>query len=1378
MSWIARLFIVSFFSFAMYEAGAQTISLDVDVDDLYFTEGGCGDCNSGPDPEWDARFLINGVPTATYSPTQGNIGSCGWRGLNNTAIYGPAVVPSTTVIDAQLGGLESDGFICGGDDANCGGLSTVGTETAINNPPCQWNGYQDFRTCSSDGTTGTWGVEWSYYWYWTALPSGGTITGDQTICEGGDPSILNSSAGTNPNYTIWQWQYQDNCAGGWTDIAGANGATYDPPAGLTNTRCYRRRLRADQPCNVPADQFSNTVTVTVDPLSTDPTAATAATPTICVGGNTDISVVGGSLGAGAGWEWYTGSCGGTPVGSGALINVSPTTTTTYYVRAEGTCNNTACASVTVTVESPSTAPTGASATVTSLCADGTTTDLSVTGGTLGTGANWVWYSASCGGAAEGNGAVLTVTPSATTTYYVRAEGSCNTTACADVTVTAEAPSTIGSVTATPASYCAPGSSTLTITGSLGTGAQWEIYTGGSCGATLDGTDGTGSYVVSPGATTTYYVQGSASSPLGLCPASSCTPVTVTVSSASTDPTGATATSNLVCAGSSTTLSVQGGSLGTGASWEWYSGSCAGVSEGTGASIVVSPTTTTTYYVRAESACGNTLCAQVTIDVEQPSAITSASATPAILCGAGNSDISISGTLGTGSQWEIYSGSCGGTLEASGTTSPITVAVPATTTYYVQASGTTLGACPATSCEIVNVDVNTPSTAPTGATASQTTVCVGGSTQLSVQGGALGTGGSWEWYTGSCGGTPVGTGASINVSPTVNTDYYVRAEDACGVTTCEMVSITVETPSTDPTGAVATTPQFCVGGNTDLTVSGGTLGTGADYVWYESGCGSGASIGTGTTINVSPTVTTTYFVRIEGNCNNTNCQTVTVTVDQESTDPTGVVASQNQICPGQSSVLTVQGGSLGAGANWEWYSGSCGGTPVGSGNTISVSPTSTNTYFVQAVGTCNNTICESITIDVGVGGTAPTSADLTIDNICPGDTTEVFQIGGVLGSGATWVWYTGACGAVTVGVGDTLAVAPTTTTTYYVRAVGTCGATLCEEVTVTVLPGSVAADGITASDNNFCEGNSTTLTVVGGSLEAGSTWEWYENSCGGTPIGSGASVTVTPSTTSTYYVRAEGGTCGNTACQSIFINVLETDAYFVFVDTVCGAEQPFALTGGLPAGGVYSGPGVTNGVFDPSAAGTGTHNVVYSYTAPNGCTASDSTNITVGASTLAGSATVEAAECADGGVTITAVATGGTGDYSYSWSDGSGGNPLQYAQPGTYAVTISDGTGCSVYLDNIVVADDVQCVELPNTFTPNGDGVNETWNIDLTPYGGASALKIFSKWGQVVYEINNITQVQWDGTQNGNELPAGTYYYILELNDATYGTQTGPVSIVR
>ncbi|MDP6923069.1 MAG: hypothetical protein QGH06_08890, partial [Lutibacter sp.] len=89
----------------------------------------------------------------------------------------------------------------------------------------------------------------------------------------------------------------------------------------------------------------------------------------------------------------------------------------------------------------------------------------------------------------------------------------------------------------------------------------------------------------------------------------------------------------------------------------------------------------------------------------------------------------------------------------------------------------------------------------------------------------------------------------------------------------------------------------------------------------------------------------------------------VTYDVASTDAAAALVSINPTCPGQSTTLTVSGGSLGTGADWEWYSGSCGGTSVGSGASIAVAPVTTTTYYVRAEGVCNTTGCVSVTVNV-------------------------------------------------------------------------------------------------------------------------------------------------------------------------------------------------------------------------------------------------------------------------------------------------------------------------------------------------------------------------------------------------------------------------------
>jgi len=584
-----------------------------------------------------------------------------------------------------------------------------------------------------------------------------------------------------------------------------------------------------------------------------------------------------------------------------------------------------------------------------------------------------------------------------------------------------------------------------------------------------------------------------------------------------------------------------------------------------------------------------------------------------------------------------------------------------------------------------VTYETQSTAPTGITASANPICPGSSTTLTVSGGSLGSGASWNWYSGSCGGTFLGTGTSINVSPSSNTTYYVRAIGPCNTTSCASVTINLNSNSTAPSSASATASTICVGQSTTLSFTGGSLGTGASWQWYSGSCG-GASAGSGTSVNVSPTVTTTYYVRAVGTCNTTVCRSVTVTVNTLSVAPTSITASTNPICNGGPTALTRVGGSLGTGAGWVWYSGSCGGTPVGTGNSISVSPSANTTYYVRAEGTCNTTACASLAITVNTLSSAPTSASTSSSVVCEGTSVTLSRTGGSLGTGANWQWYSGSCGGTFVGTGSSISVTPAATTTYFVRAEGTCNTTACASVTVTVNTLSTAPTSINASANPVCNGTSTTLNRVGGSLGTGAVWVWSTGSCGGTVVGTGTSLTVSPSTTTTYYVRAEG-TCNNTLCASVTIVVNPIPVLTVSntAPVLCPGQQAnISLSSDVGGtfnwtasgsngfvGGFSSGPGPSPIQHTLTNTGSASATVTYSNitATASGCSsAPQSTSVTVHPSPN-GSITGTSTLCQGTSTTLTFNFNTSTGPFNVQYSDGTNTFSLNNISNG-HAVSVS------------------------------------------------------------------------------------------------------------
>jgi len=86
-------------------------------------------------------------------------------------------------------------------------------------------------------------------------------------------------------------------------------------------------------------------------------------------------------------------------------------------------------------------------------------------------------------------------------------------------------------------------------------------------------------------------------------------------------------------------------------------------------------------------------------------------------------------------------------------------------------------------------------------------------------------------------------------------------------------------------------------------------------------------------------------------------------------------------------------------------------------------------------------------------------------------------------------------------------------------------------------------------------------------------------------------------------------------------------------------------------------------------------------------------------------------------------------------------------------------------------------ELPNTITPDGDGVNDVWNIpEIENHPDANVL-IYNRWGNEVFSSRGYNE-PWDGTQNGKELPTGSYFYIIDYGDGSKENLSGSVNIIR
>ena len=265
--------------------------------------------------------------------------------------------------------------------------------------------------------------------------------------------------------------------------------------------------------------------------------------------------------------------------------------------------------------------------------------------------------------------------------------------------------------------------------------------------------------------------------------------------------------------------------------------------------------------------------------------------------------------------------------------------------------------------------------------------------------------------------------------------------------------------------------------------------------------------------------------------------------------------------------------------------------------------------------------DDILVQAIVPCTSPSIASFTAskDSICFGDSVTL-AVAGSLNDATSWHLYSSSCGSAPIANNSTgiFKLAPSTTTTYYVRGEDGSGcvdeaAMVCHSVSVVVnsLP-SVSLTAVTS----ICSNDSIQNDLSGGSPIGGS-----YTGLGVTDNGNGLDFTFDPSTLSigqntiTYsYLDANG--CSNSATDSLEI-LSAPSVGFSSPGNFCENEPAqTGLSGGSPAGGIYSGSGVTddgNGTtfgFDPSTTGTGYQSLTYDFTDINGCSGSQAAIVEV------------------------------------------------------------------------------------------------------------------------------------------------------------------------
>ena len=277
-------------------------------------------------------------------------------------------------------------------------------------------------------------------------------------------------------------------------------------------------------------------------------------------------------------------------------------------------------------------------------------------------------------------------------------------------------------------------------------------------------------------------------------------------------------------------------------------------------------------------------------------------------------------------------------------------------------------------------------------------------------------------------------------------------------------------------------------------------------------------------------------------------------------------------------------------------------------------------------------------------------------------------------------------------------------------------------------------------------------------------------------------------TKTFRIRFV--TYSGTSCVSSFsrdVTLLATPTLkFDNVAGICADVPAFTvtqaqLTNTLPGFGLFSGTGITAlGLFNPASAGSGVHNIRYTYYADNGCTNFIENTIEV-YPVPSVNAGPDRFVLEGGQVTLSPALGISTIPITYLWSPATYLNDATFSFPVstpkddiTYTLTITSDKGCKDSDDVFIKV--LKKPIVPNIFSPNGDGIHDTWRLPfIDTYPGAS-IDIYNRYGQLVFHSTGYTK-EWDGKANGKDVPVGTYYYVV---DPKNGRQklAGYVDVIR
>jgi len=612
----------------------------------------------------------------------------------------------------------------------------------------------------------------------------------------------------------------------------------------------------------------------------------------------------------------------------------------------------------------------------------------------------------------------------------------------------------------------------------------------------------------------------------------------------------------------------------------------------------------------------------------------------------------------------------------------------------------------------------------------TGVCPGGSTAISALGGD-----TYLWFPGTTLSCP--TCQTTNAAPDSATTYYVLITDSNGCVNTDSVNVDVYSLPTANAGFDVT---ICPGANLVLNAAGGVT-----YSWSP---GNTLSDSTSATPFGFPTVTTDYIVTVYDSNGCPDSDTMTVTIQDS------IIANAGpdvNICLGDSVNLLASGG-----LNYTWSPGTGLSNPL-IANPMA-NPTVTTTYLVSVTsGVCADT--NSVTVTVNLLPTADAGPDQTV---CGGDTVTLSASGSTF-----YLWSTGETTAF-------ISTIVNADSTYTVAVIDQFGCSDTDDVSVFVNPSPVAIAG---NDITICEGESATLSAAGGV-----TYLWNTGKPSDT-------VVVTPNINTDYWVIVFDA-IGCSDIDSVTVEVIPIPQAMIDIDAPSGCV-PFTAqfdNNSTPADTTVSyiwdfgdaNSGVLNfdSIAEPShlytTAGSYTATLTLTHSVCNGSPQmTSSIGITVDDIPQAAftvlpeevsifSAMVVFADNSMGGTSSSCMIVTGDGDTLVPCD-----NTHIYSDTGTFIVKqiVYNAAKCADTSVKIVHVTPGYIFHIPNSFSPNGDGINDFFlgnGIGINSF----EMKIYNRWGDNIFRSDKL-DVGWDGISNKGKKAAQQDVYIWVVNTTDY-----------